>query len=302
MRIPAFTPGDYIRFVPLHYPKPTVPIADLARLREAEERDFFEGQPAPAAATPQLTYRGGPLLQNPEVFTVFWGKTWGTTPSSTALMDKLHKFFADILAGPLIDQLAEYDVPAQAIGQGSFIGTKVISAAAPLASITDSALQAHLRKWLKTKLLPKQTRNTLYFVYLEPGIVSIMGGGRSCQNYCGYHNNVGGAYYAVMPYPTCSGCLGGLSTFDALTGTSSHESHYGSGAWLWVVRRREWRDRRHLRVDLQAGCRLHSAARVVQSTEQVRVVLAKEWSGTCDERLNAGRRYPYTPARPRFTR
>ena len=26
-----------------------------------------------------------------------------------------------------------------------------------------------------------------------------------------------------MPYPNCAGCLGGLSAFDALTGTSSHE-------------------------------------------------------------------------------
>jgi hypothetical protein len=223
MRTSAFTPGEYIRVVPLHYPKPAVPIADLARQSAAEERDFFDGRPAPAPAKAQLTYRRGPLLQNPEVFTIFWGGTWGTTRSSTALMEKLNRFFAHILVSPLIDQLAEYDVPAQAIGHGSVIGTKVISAAAPLGSVTDSTLKAQLRKWLKAKLVPKRTRNTLYFVYLEPGIVSIMGGGRSCQNYCGYHNNIGGAYYAVMPYPTCNGCLGGLSAFDALTGTSSHE-------------------------------------------------------------------------------
>ena len=216
-------PGEYIRVVPLHYPKPAVPTADLARQRAAEEREFFDGRPVPAPARPQLTYRGGPLLCSPEVFTIFWGRTWGTTPSSTALMNKLNGFFAEILVSPLIDQLAEYDVPGQAIGHGSFIGTSVIRAAAPLVSVTDSVLQAQLRKWLKAKLVPKQTRNTLYFVYLEPGVASIMGGGRSCQNYCGYHSNVGRAYYAVMPYPTCDGCLGGLPSFDALTGTSSHE-------------------------------------------------------------------------------
>jgi hypothetical protein len=27
----------------------------------------------------------------------------------------------------------------------------------------------------------------------------------------------------VMPYPTCSGCLGGLQAFDSMTGSSSHE-------------------------------------------------------------------------------
>jgi hypothetical protein len=50
-----------------------------------------------------------------------------------------------------------------------------------------------------------------------------MGGSKSCQSYCGYHNNTGQVYYALMPYPTCRGCLGGMLVFDALTGTSSHE-------------------------------------------------------------------------------
>jgi len=63
----------------------------------------------------------------------------------------------------------------------------------------------------------------LYFIYLDPGVVSIMGGSKSCSSYCGYHDAVGKVYYAVMPYPSCTGCLGGLSAFDALTVTSSHE-------------------------------------------------------------------------------
>ena len=44
------------------------------------------------------------------------------------------------------------------------------------------------------------------------------------QTFCGYHNAVGTkTFYAVMPYPGCAGCTGGLSVFDALTSTSSHE-------------------------------------------------------------------------------
>jgi hypothetical protein len=30
-------------------------------------------------------------------------------------------------------------------------------------------------------------------------------------------------FYAVMPYPGCTGCTGDLAAFDALTSTSSHE-------------------------------------------------------------------------------
>ena len=55
----------------------------------------------------------------------------GSTSTSTDLMSKLNKFFADIVISAAIDQLAEYGVPGQAIGHGSFIGTKVISANAP---------------------------------------------------------------------------------------------------------------------------------------------------------------------------
>ena len=51
-----------------------------------------------------------------------------------------------------------------------------------------------------------------------------MGGSASCQAFCGYHNALDTkTFYAVMPYPGCAGCTGGLATFDALTSTSSHE-------------------------------------------------------------------------------
>ena len=223
---PTFEPGEHIRVVPLHHPKPAISIDELSRRKEKEgeaEQDLFDGQPHPTPLDAHLSYRGGPLIPNVEVFTVFWGTKWGTTPSSTHLMKKLNTFFNAILVSAAIDQLAEYNVPGQAIGHGSFTGTKVISANAPVGSITDSTVKVQVKKWIRSKVVPKNNKNTLYFIYLDPGIISIMGGSRSCLNYCGYHNNVGKAYYAVMPYPTCSGCLGGMAAFDALTGTSTHE-------------------------------------------------------------------------------
>ncbi len=219
-----FEPGEHVRIVPLHHPKPSVAIDELRRPgAEGGDQDLFDGKPHPAPASAHLTYQGGPLIQNVQVFTVFWGKLWGSTGSSQQMMANLNQFFTAILTSPLIDQLAEYDVSGQAIGHGSFIGTKVISANAPAGSITDSAIRTQLKKWIRAKAVPASNKNTLYFIYLDPGVASIMGGSKSCQNYCGYHSNTGRVYYAVMPYPTCSGCLGGMAAFDALTGTSSHE-------------------------------------------------------------------------------
>lgn len=214
-----FKPGEHVRVVPLHYPKPVVKIGR----REREGRDLFDGKLHVAAPSANLTYRGGALLKNVEVFTVFWGKLWGVGKASVKMMKDINAFFEAIVVSPQIDQLDEYSVPNPKIGHGSFIGTKVIRAKAPVGSVTDSTIRTRLKQWIAANTVPKPTNNTVYFLYLDPKIISIMGGSRSCQSYCGYHDNVSSVYYAVMPYPTCSGCRGGISAFDAITGTSSHE-------------------------------------------------------------------------------
>jgi hypothetical protein len=218
-----FAQGEHVRIVPLHYPKPSVSIDELGRLRgETADTDPFDGQPHVAPASAHLTYNNGPLLTAVQVFTVFWGTKWSGSGSSV-MMQNLNKFFQALVVSPLVNQLQEYGAHGQNIGSGSFIGTKVVTANAPVGSVADSAIRKQLKAWIAAKTVPKNTKNTLYFVYLDPGIVSVMGGSKSCQNYCGYHDAIGSIYYAVMPYPTCAGCLGGLAAFDALTGTSSHE-------------------------------------------------------------------------------
>jgi hypothetical protein len=198
---------EAIRVVPIYPPKPRLRIGELPQ----------------RAIRAKLIYRGGALIQSAEVYSIFWGKSWGNAADSKALVKQMDAFFNDILVSSLIDQLAEYNVSGQRIGRGRVIGSKVITAGAPAKSVTDSSIQTALKKWISGKTVPKNNRDTLYFIFLEPGVVSVMGGSRSCQSYCGYHSNSGTIYYAVMPYPGCDGCLGGLKVFDALTATSSHE-------------------------------------------------------------------------------
>ena len=67
-----FSPGEYVRIVPLHYPKPSLSIDEMGRLRaEPPGTDPFDGQPHIAAATAHLTYNNGPLLTGVQVFTIF---------------------------------------------------------------------------------------------------------------------------------------------------------------------------------------------------------------------------------------
>jgi hypothetical protein len=105
------------------------------------------------------------------------------------------------------------------------VGTLTVTASAPHRSVSDSTIQ-HLLQQLAAAggAVPKPSGNTLYFVYLPPGVRVVQGGSASCTAFCGYHNDIGGQlFYAVMPYPGCQGCTGGLSVLDALTSTSSHE-------------------------------------------------------------------------------
>jgi hypothetical protein len=200
--------NDPIRIVPLHLP------TELYRPSA--------GIGAPPAA--QLTYRNGPLLVSVKVFTIFWGQAWQTSPNSD-LVDQLNKFFSFVVSSAIMDQLAEYNVPGKSIGHGSFIGTVTITPPALSHSVTDSAIQKMLQQQISgNSSVPKPDANTLYFVYLPPGTAVVQGGSRSCQAFCGYHDMLGsGIYYAVMPFPNCAGCLGGMTNLDALTSTSSHE-------------------------------------------------------------------------------
>jgi hypothetical protein len=175
------------------------------------------------AVAAQLTYRGGPLLTAVQVFTIFWGAAWQDTANS-ALMTKMNQFFDYVLMSPLMDQLGEYSVDGQSIGHGTRTGTTVITSQEPESSVQDSDIQNLIAQGIADQTLPASTANSLYFVFVPNGVQVVQGGGASCQVFCGYHDSfAGNTYYAVMPYPSCSGCRGVLAAFDALTSTTSHE-------------------------------------------------------------------------------
>ena len=195
---------------------------------------------AAPVTTAKLTYRGGPLLPQPQVFTFFWGAAWQHDPQS-GLLQQINQFFDFILTSSLLDQLGEYSVPGISIGHGSHSGSVTV-AATPPSTLADSDIQQFIQQQLSSNsLVPQPTPSSLYFVFLPPGVSITLDSGASCSNFCGYHSDMGspkspglrrefaGApinaqiFYAVMPYPDCTGCAGSLSVLDALTSTSSHE-------------------------------------------------------------------------------
>jgi hypothetical protein len=205
---PLVDSRDPVRIVPLHLPENKAVVAKGAARRPK----------------PKLVYRGGPLLTAPAVFTVFWGAQWAKQPLLQTAK-AVNGFFDYLLTSPLIDQLGEYSVPAYKIGHGARSGTTTLTSS-PSAALSDGAIQHMLRQEISSnKAFPSPGPNTLYFVYLPPGVVVTQGGGQSCQGFCGYHSAINAqTFYAVMPYPSCVGCIGQLpSPLAALTTTSSHE-------------------------------------------------------------------------------
>jgi hypothetical protein len=167
-----------------------------------------------------LTYRGGPLLPKAQVFTFFWGAAWQQDPQA-GMAQQINHFFDFVLTSSLLDQLGEYSVAGMSIGQGSRTGS-VTLAAGPPGAIADSYVQQLIKQEISTDpAVPQPSPNTLYFVFLPPGATITLDGGASCSNFCGYHSDINRQiFYAVMPYPDCTGAL---SVLDALTSTSSHE-------------------------------------------------------------------------------
>ncbi len=164
-----------------------------------------------------LTYRGGPLLSAVQVTTLFWGPAWDQDPLA-GIAQKLNEFFGFVLTSALLDQLGEYGVPGMTIGHGSMVGRRAL-ASVPPSSVADGDVQKLLQQEI-----PSPPPDSLYLLYLPPGVTVNLSGAASCSGFCGYHSDIGGRlFYGVLPYPDCSGCAGGQSILDAMTATSSHE-------------------------------------------------------------------------------
>jgi len=205
--------------------------------------------PRAAPATAQLTYRGGPLLSAVEVATVFWGAAWSeATAQSTA--QSLNAFFQFVVASPYIDQLAEYGTPQHPIGRGRYVGTARVTDTAPAATVTDAAIRQMIQGALTRNALPAPTANTVYFAFLPPGVTvvkrALLSGvlrlSRPLRERLFLRGRAVPQLRGVPRQSAAARCVDvGLL---ARAGRGDHRPGAGPG----VVRRRQRRDRGHLRL------------------------------------------------------
>jgi hypothetical protein len=96
-------------------------------------------------------------------------------------------------------------------------------------TITDADIEKFISDSIASGALPKPDNMTLFTTFYPSGVVvKYDSQNASCQQFCGYHSSFNlpdgtPVRYAVLPYPDCAGCLGGMTALNALTTVTTHE-------------------------------------------------------------------------------
>jgi hypothetical protein len=176
-----------------------------------------------------LTYYGGPVLQNIKVYSVNWNSS-----VNSAIQTHMAAFYGGVTNSAYFDWLTEYNTtsPSQSIGEGSFGGSFTLTPSTKGSTIDDTAIQSELKKQISSGALPQPDSNSYYAINFPKGITITQGGQASCQVFCAYHGTlqVGGqnVYYGVLPSMESGtgcdlGCGGDANYLNNTTSVASHE-------------------------------------------------------------------------------
>jgi hypothetical protein len=171
---------------------------------------------------PNISYHGGPLLQNVQVESVYDGSAWNTNATLQQLVPQVDGFLQYFVTSPYMDVLKQYNV-----GDGTFTGHDVVAQGLG-SQVSDSQIRSTLNAQINSGQLAAPNANSLYVVFAPPGVVVTANGQNSISNFAGYHDvftDSAGApvYYAVIPFPTGNVSSQQLNPFQQMTLTLSHE-------------------------------------------------------------------------------
>jgi hypothetical protein len=143
------------------------------------------------------TFHGGPILASAQQVSIFLGAGWG----NTQVRDR-EASLLDVTASARNAQVTE-------LKQHSI---KTMRAAPKLedfsdlsqSKVNDLTIQQKLSDLLKSKAIPAPKADTVFVIFLAPGIQSTLGGLQGGVDYAAYHNFVnletGEIHYVVVPF------------------------------------------------------------------------------------------------------
>jgi hypothetical protein len=186
---------------------------------------------------------GGPIIPNVHVQSVYYGSVWSDPnaanyPQLKQEANDLDKFLGTIVGSDYMNGLSQYrgvaykpmsfgtatlSLPVAATpGKGSFLGRDAAALGALNANgnLNESTIVNSLKQEIASGKLQKPDYNTLYMVFLPPGVRSQVD---VTKGFGGHHavfaSSNGPAYYAIIEH----GSLSNPGTFQQLTVTASHE-------------------------------------------------------------------------------
>jgi hypothetical protein len=174
-----------------------------------------------------LIDHGGKVMSSAHVFNIFLGSTGS---DFGAHLDGMVSTFGS--------NRADYNIVTQYSKTGNAISPSYVFDGSTTttysgSTMSDAQAQTFLAGLLSAGTVPTTyAGQTIYNIYLPPGVVSSMGGSTGCGGaslgYCGYHNHLTWSgkqvKYAIYPYNNCSGCsLTGKTVRDMQTIVTSHE-------------------------------------------------------------------------------
>jgi hypothetical protein len=170
------------------------------------------GRPGPQCRPRRnpLTYHGGKLVTNPDVFLIFWGSQWNSDPEHLFAKADLLSFYQQVGSSGYACAWKEYGVPGQAYGTTTLDNMAPdIVASPPPNPLPDAAIQQKIQDEIAAGRAPARTDDMVYIVVPAKGVPVDIGGETGCGGsnfvFCGYHDSFGTFAapfrYAVLPYP-----------------------------------------------------------------------------------------------------
>ncbi len=172
-----------------------------------------------------VAYRGGPLLQNVQVESVYYGQPWGSDATLQQTISQTDTFLRYFVTSPYIAALGQYNVAA-----GRVLSDDVVNQNQAGQTISNTQIQQVLSAEIGAGHVAAPTSNSLYVFYTAPGVVVTANGQNSVNDFAAYHDTftdaAGAAVnYAVVPYPTgnIAPTSAPLTAFQQETIALSHE-------------------------------------------------------------------------------
>lgn len=174
--------------------------------------------------SPELTYYGGKILENPRFVSIYAGGYWDTQ-KGRADRSWVDQCSASVPKGPHSSVWAEYGV-----NPGAFVGSAVVKMPVGQKFVVDRDIQALVAKALRQSGISKPDGSTVYTVFLPPKVVLQDGDADSRRGLGGFHGSYVDpatrkkVYYAAIVYADgANGIPFTQKPVDNITIAASHE-------------------------------------------------------------------------------